>query len=243
MDKYEAWLASPFGQVHRDAEQSKQKKTACASSWHKNPFKILDHDDILYPDGMMRKHSKILARAADVFRSDWNMRKKVSQDPDDVKSPLFGADVERDTIMRILEQSLGNFNRRNLTSSQQQTLVLEREARERGLPISKHIATSLGISVRAAEMRIATARPKAKTFGNKPIIGIMELERKVKKELSRTCCWCEKPTPNGLRALCDDCETRFFYLENYPPSLTPDRLQKLISKSNASHWEKAKEAA
>jgi len=245
-DLYQLWLASPYGQVHVQANESKAQKQKSPTNWHKNIYKLLSVPDVLYPDGRMRPHKKILGVASESFKARWNrshtLRSELSETPM-ANLPKFGADVERDALLLLIDKALQSYNRKSLTSKQKQIIILERTAKQSGVKnVSRYIAEGLNISIKGAEKGLSRTR-KVKMGGYEGVSDIILLERKAKKDAHRNCCWCEKPTINGLRALCDDCEARFFYYGNYPSNLTPDDLQKRISKSNSEHWEKVLKAA
>lgn len=238
-DVYHLWLASPYGQVHRQAAQSKAGHKP--QFWHNNPYKILDTEEILYPDGGMRPHGKIVSRVAITFKSRWNMRHDYRYEIlENIQPPAYGSDVERDAMVDIIQDALeNNFLRTKKTSKQKQVIVLAREAEQLGMTPTTYISEQLGIHRQSAWERLK--RAKILTFeGSNDIISI---EREAKKGLARTCCYCGQSTQNGLRALCDECDKRFYYLEDYPLNFNADDLKRLINLSNAAHWQKVRENA
>lgn len=240
-DAYKLWLASPYGQVHQQAEKAKQNYEP--QYWHNNPYKILDTEDIYHIDtGTMRRRKSVIASANNIFKSSWNMRSIINVDIENPPTPQEGLDVERDAIVNILDNSLalrGYRSSRHFTYKQKQAMVLEREALRLGETPTIFISEQLGIHRSNAWRRLNKA--KSATLGHEN--DIIVLERQAKKELGRTCCYCGNPTQNGLRALCDACDKRFYYLEDYPINFSPDDLKRLINVSNAEHWQRVRKNA
>lgn len=228
------WLA--------DFDKQVKYRKARNRNWYDNIYKFLPDEQVLTFNGALRGKSAIKRTAAGVFQSRWNRktRLRLLDDKPVQFEPAYGSDVERDAIVSLIETALDNFERNKITSTQTQTLVLERQAKEIGVPaIDTHIAETLNISRRAAQMRLRTAR-KAKTFVSDKVIDIIDIEKNVRKELSRTCAWCGESTRDGLRTFCDTHHKQFLVDGNFEDVLvTDDEFWRLKNKADADHWQTA----
>lgn len=233
-----------YQKVHDDAnrEIAEQRKRYEARNWYQNVYKFLDDDDVLTFNGTMRNHNAIRKTSAGIFQSRWNRKTKlrlVDDKPAEV-SPSFGSDVERDAIVRLIEQALQQFEKRPIaTTTQIETYFLERRAKQDGVRVDRYIADVLNISDREARRRLSTSR-KVKTPLKSDSVDIIDIENKVRRQLPRLCAWCSEPTRDGLRTFCDKHHKMFLVDGDFETVLiTDDEFWRLKNKSDAEHWQKA----
>ena len=240
---YKLWLDSPYGQVHADAKAVAERKRLDRKTqidiWQ-NILNYLDYEDVFYPDGRMRRHDVIKAIAAARLKSHWNYSHALSYEillhSDQLIQalPRFGRDVEQSAFTRMIETALVNYGKRPI-ASKQQTLVLMREARRLGKKnVAEYVAYALGVTKRTAEKRIAKTNSVSKSDGFSPKNDIIKLETAL-QEQERHCIWCNEPTPRSSQALCKACEKRFYFEDDYPHSLSPEKLRAMVNKSNADY--------
>lgn len=241
-DAYQLWLASPYGQVHQQAEETKRRKQLDCDTlppiWQ-NLTSYLDLDDIYDDGGKMRKHSHLRAIAAYHLRRRWNHKHDLSVEALQYKDrpanllPKFGRDVEQSAFVVMLEQALKHYAK-GKQETVLETLILLREGKLQGLNTKAYIANTLKISPDSAKERLANTNLISIYPPKSHENDIIKIEQAL-QQYTRQCAWCENPSPRQSQALCYDCEERFYFRDDFPPNLTPEKLQTIVNKSHAEH--------
>ena len=241
MDKYEAWLASPYGAVHKLGMPGKP-----------SPQNIIHRlDNVFDRDEVISLSTRQLkSRAMQIFRSlPTNPHTKVLGIQ--MVSDTEGMDTPRDAMVRIVRYLLKN-HRNELTARQLQALAAYDDAIKLEEPPVMYVAKSLGIHKSNASRLLK--RAKIATFDenvaciDESIITwtpAREIIDKKRLALPRICAggWdrCTGETQTGLLPLCKPCHETAL-MEYGSTFHFPQWLNAEIRRIRVEHYNRAKDA-
>lgn len=230
-----------FLQIHLDVDAMRQAKRREHEDkrlrWN-NILRYMDYDDLFTQTGKLRSRGAIMRRAAGVFRSAWSNDHSTHMAEIEISlTPTFGRDVERDTFLSMLEDALKNYHVSPLTLSQQETIVLERMAKESGIGATTMISNVLSITVRAAQYRLQSARGKSFVFDDE--FDILELKAAM-QQTPRYCPFCAEQSrltviPVPTNPMCWEHHNRFNLKDDfgyYPRK----EFERVVMQSHKDYW-------
>lgn len=231
-----------YQQIHLDVQAARQAKWRDYEDnrlrWN-NILRYLPYDDLFTQAGKLRTRGAIMRRAAGVFRSAWsNDHSTHMADLEISLTPTFGRDVERDTFLSMLENALKNYHVSPLTLSQQETIVLERMAKESDMGVTTLISNVLSISVRSAQRRLATARGKTAVFDDE--FDTIEIKAAM-QQTPRYCPFCAEQSrltviPVPTNPMCWEHHQRFNLKDDfgyYPRK----EFERVVMQSHKDYWQ------
>lgn len=204
-----------------------------------NILRYLPYDELFTASGKLRSRGSIMRRAAGVFKSRWsNDHSTHAADIEVSLTPTFGRDVERDTFLSMLEDALKNYHASPLTVSQQETVVLDRMAKEINQPSTVFISNVLSITVQAAKQRLARARGKTYTLDDD--FDIIEVS-KAMQETPRYCPFCAEQSkvtviPVATNPMCWEHHKRF-NLKNDFGFYPRKEFERVVMQSHKDYWQ------
>lgn len=232
-DAYQLWLASPYGQVHKQASKDKRQK----STWSLDKF--YDTDDII-----MYEAAQLKAMAYKIFRTlPTNPHTKILNIS--MVSDTEGMDTPRDAILKIIEGVL-SFYGQEMTARQKQAMQAYDEAIKQDKPPVTYVSNQLGISRGNASELLK--RAKIRTFDDffhyvyrstyklgswtpsEPMV------KKMMKSKPRTCAHCGSHTYDGSVPLCFSCHSKLGTLRQEAwPERTQEWLPQEIRRIEREH--------
>jgi hypothetical protein len=146
--------------------------------------------------------------------------------------------VERDTFIGMLEDALKNYHVSPLTRSQQETVVLDRMAKETNMASTQLISNVLSITLQGAKQRLAGAR--AKTYTLDDDFDIIEIS-KAMQETPRYCPFCVEQSrltriPVPTRPMCWAHHDRFIRRQDFGRYPKKD-FEQLVMQSTKDYWQ------
>lgn len=204
-----------------------------------NILRYLDYEDLFTDSGKLRTRGAIMRRASGVFRSAWNGdHSSHAADLEVSLTPTYGRDVERDTYLTMLESALKNYHVSPLTLSQQETVVLDRMAKESNVAATTLISNVLSITVQAAKQRLASARRKTYTLDDD--FDILEVSTAM-QQTPRYCPFCAEQSrvtviPVPTNAMCWEHINRFINKQDfgyYPKQ----EYYRVVEQSHKDYWQ------
>lgn len=228
--------------IHLDVKAMRQAKRREYEDnrlrWN-NILRYLPYDDLFTQAGKLRSRGSIMRRAAGVFRSAWsNDHSTHMADLEVSLTPTFGRDVERDTFLSMLETALRNYHVSPLTISQQETVVLDRIARESDVAATTFISNVLSITVQAAKQRLA--RTRAKTYTLDDEFDTIEIKSAM-QQTPRYCPFCAEQSrltviPVPTNPMCWEHHQRFNLRDDfgyYPRK----EFERVVMQSHKDYWQ------
>lgn len=215
-----------FEKTIHDAERITAQKEP--TTWHRNPYKWVDDEDLFLGTREAKQRGYRFFASLNLFRP-----------------------TEYAALVRLFHRALSGYDVERLTPRQTQAVLLAHEARLQNKTPSTYVANKLQINRHSAYklLKRADLSKMETSEGVSPLysegvhaLTILPTREDIKSArpvVKRDCCICGVKTPDGTKALCWDCHSRFFRKEQFFP-YKPEDIIRLVREADRLHWQEVK---